>query len=413
MHPWLIVFILLTTLISPATAAQTPAAIEISQAAAFYEYGEKVVFQAQIEPVENVKHVFLFIQSAGQSTRIEPFELDETGGAIHEYDARQFPLRPFARTHFWYRVILTDDSEFTSEKYSFDYIDNRFEWQNLQNDRFSIHWYSGDLVFGQEILDVSETGLQSAYKYLPVENSYPIHLRVRFRRDLQKALQLTSQAWIAGHASPDLGVILISIPNGMQQRIELERQLPHELVHLMQYQVVKEAYHSMPVWLLEGMASLAELHPNPEYERVLQKAIDDQALQPIETLCAAFPREASGAFLSYAQSASFVRFLHQKYGTSGLKNLMLQYQDGLGCSEGAQAALGSSLQQLENQWHMEACESTSRPWPGRTWRPTSSSCSWPCFLRLPQPYLLVARVVNHTKPGQTGFCYWGYLDESE
>jgi ABC-type uncharacterized transport system permease subunit len=102
------------------------------------------------------------------------------------------------------------------------------------------------------------------------------------------------------------------------------------------------------------MASLAELYPNPEYERVLQKAIDNKSLLPMEALCPAFPREASGAFLSYAQSASFVRFIHQNYGTSGLKNLMLHYQDGLGCSEGAQAALGSSLQQLENRWHMEA-----------------------------------------------------------
>jgi hypothetical protein len=355
MHPWLIVFILLANLISPATAAQPLTEIEISQAVAFYEYGEKVIFQAQIEPVENVQHVFLFIQSAGQSTRIEAITLDQNGGAIYEYDARQFPLRPFARTDFWFRIILTDESEFTSQKFSFDYIDNRFEWQTLQDDRFIINWYAGDIEFGQEILDVAEISLQTANKYLPVESVFPINIYVYASAgDLQKGLQLINQAWIAGHASPDLGVILISIPNGIQQRIELERQLPHELVHLMQYQLVQESYHSMPVWLLEGMASLAELYPNPEYERVLQKAIDNQALLPIETLCSAFPREASGAFLSYAQSASFVRFLHQKYGTSGLKSLMLYYQDGLGCSEGAQAALGSSLQQLESRWQMEA-----------------------------------------------------------
>jgi hypothetical protein len=355
MQPWLIAFILLANLISPATAAQLATEIEISQAAAFYEYGEKVVFQAQLEPAENIKHVFLFIQSAGQSTRIEAVTVDENGGAIYEYDARQFPLRPFARTDFWYRIILTDDSEITSQKFSFDYIDNRFQWQRLENDRFIVNWYSGDIEFGQEILDVAEISLQTANKYLPVENTYPIHLYVYASAgDLQKGLQLINQAWIAGHASPDLGVILISIPNGIQQRIELERQLPHELVHLMQYQLVQESYQSMPVWLLEGMASLAELYPNPEYERVLQKAIDNNALLPVETLCSAFPREASGAFLSYAQSASFVRFLHQKYGTSGLKSLMLHYQDGLGCSEGAQAALGSSLQQLENRWQMEA-----------------------------------------------------------
>jgi len=354
MHVWLIVFILLANLTIPAAAASNPIDIEISQAAAFYEYGEKVVFQGQIQPVEEIKHVFLFIQTVGQSTRVEPVTLDENGGIIHEYNARQFPLRPFARTEYWYRIILQDDTEITSEKFSFDYIDNRFNWQSLQNERFHVHWYSGDLAFGQEILDVSEIGLQSAFQYLPVEYPYPIQVYVYASpADLQQALQLSNQSWVAGHASTDLGVILISIPAGIQQRIELERQLPHEIVHLMQYQFVKGKCQSMPLWLVEGMASLAELYPNPEYERVLQKAVEDKSLLSLESLCPAFPREASGAFLAYAQSASFVRYLHQKYGTSGLKNLMMHYQDGLGCTEGMQAAFGSTLQQIENHWQME------------------------------------------------------------
>jgi hypothetical protein len=355
MHYWLIVSILLAYLTTTATAAPSFNDVEISEAAAFYKYGEHVLFQAQIQPVENIKHVFLFIQSSGQSTRIEPVTLDENGGAILEYDARQFPLRPFARTQYWYRIILQDDSEITSQKFSFDYIDNRFDWKTLENGRFRVNWYSGDLEFGQEILDVSEISLQAAHQLLPIETSFPIQVFVYASAgDLQDALQLSDQSWVAGHASTDLGVILLSIPTGIQQRVELERQLPHEMVHLMQYELVKDRYQAMPIWLLEGMASLAELYPNPEYDRVLQKAIDNKSLLSMEALCAAFPREASGAFLSYAQSASFVRFIHQNYGTSGLKNLMLQYQDGLGCSEGAQAALGSSLQQLENRWHMEA-----------------------------------------------------------
>jgi hypothetical protein len=355
MHYWLIVSILLAYLTTTATAAPSFNDVEISEAAAFYQYGEHVLFQAQIQPVEKVKHVFLFIQSSGQSTRIEPITLDENGGAILEYDARQFPLRPFARIQYWYRIILQDDSEITSQKYSFDYIDNRFDWKTLENDRFRVNWYTGDLEFGQEILDVSEISLQAAHQLLPIETSFPIQVFVYASAgDLQEALQLSDQSWVAGHASTDLGVILLSIPNGIQQRVELERQLPHEMVHLMQYELVKDRYQAIPIWLLEGMASLAELYPNPEYERVLQKGIDNKSLLSMEALCTAFPREASGAFLSYAQSASFVRFIHQNYGTSGLTNLMLQYQDGLGCSEGVQAALGSSLQQLENRWHMEA-----------------------------------------------------------
>jgi hypothetical protein len=352
MHFWLIVSILLANLTAPAPT--TSMEVEVSQAAVFYDYGEKIVFQAQVSPVDQIKHIFLFIQPVGQSTRIEPVTYDANGGIIHEYDARQFPLRPFARTEYWYRIILEDDNEFTSAKFSFDYIDNRFDWQVLQNERFMVRWYGRGLDFGQEIMDVAQTSLQSAYLLLPVEPSFPIQIYVySSASDLQQAMNLSSRSWIAGHASTDLGVILISIPDGTQQRMELERQLPHELVHLIQYALVGDHYNTMPVWLLEGMASLAELYPNPEYERVLKKAVDEQSLMPFENLCAVFPREASGAFLAYAQSASFVRYLHQKHGTSGLKTLMLHYQDGLGCSEGVQAAFGLTLLQLESQWRME------------------------------------------------------------
>jgi hypothetical protein len=257
MHYWLIVSILLANLLTAATAAPSFNNVEISQAAAFYEYGEHVLFQAQIQPVENVKHVFLFIQSSGQSTRVEPVTLDENGGAILEYNARQFPLRPFARIHYWYRIILQDDSEITSTKYSFDYIDNRFEWKTLENDRFRVNWYTGDLEFGQEILDVSEISLQSANQLLPVETTFPIQVYVYASAgDLQDALQLSDQSWVAGHASTDLGVILLSIPNGIQQRVELERQLPHEMAHLMQYELVKDHYPSMP-YLAVGRNGIA------------------------------------------------------------------------------------------------------------------------------------------------------------
>lgn len=72
----------------------------------------------------------------------------------------------------------------------------------------------------------------------------------------------------------------------------------------------------------------------------------------METLCAAFPRDASSALLAYAQSASFTRYLHAQYGASGLDRLMKSYRDGLDCKRGVEVALGSTLKQLERQWRV-------------------------------------------------------------
>ena len=68
---------------------------------------------------------------------------------------------------------------------------------------------------------------------------------------------------MAGHAAPDLGVVLISIPAGPDEGLEMQRQIPHELMHLAQYEVIGENFTNQPYWLIEGMASEAELYPNP------------------------------------------------------------------------------------------------------------------------------------------------------
>jgi hypothetical protein len=197
--------------------------------------------------------------------------------------------------------------------------------------------------------------VQQAQTLLKADPPAPVRLYAyTSASDLQTALQMTSQPWVSGHASPELGIILVSIPAGPEKTLELERQIPHEIMHLIQYQVMGSSYTQQPVWLVEGMASLAELYPNPEYSRVLDTTAKNQQLLPFSSLCTSFPREANGAFQAYAQSESFVRFIQRKYGLSGLRNLMAQYQNGMGCEEGVSAALGVSLNQLEYRWQQEA-----------------------------------------------------------
>ncbi len=146
---------------------------------------------------------------------------------------------------------------------------------------------------------------------------------------------------------------MVTISPGPEQRMEMERQIPHEIMHLVESQAAGDAYSSLPTWLTEGVASLAEIYPNPDFQRSLSKAAESDTLIPLNLLCNGFSHEASSAFLSYAESISFVRFLSERFGSSGLQTLIKKYQDGLGCSEGLQAAYGQSLDQLDAQWKEE------------------------------------------------------------
>jgi hypothetical protein len=168
--------------------------------------------------------------------------------------------------------------------------------------------------------------------------------------DMQSTLRVAGIPLVAGHADPELGVIVVTLPPGPDQRLEIERQIPHELMHIMLFQAVGDQYSNLPAWLKEGLASIAELMPNPDYYILLNDAVVNNTFISMESLCNSFPTEAASFYLSYAQSASFTRFLYEQYGQQGLQSLVERYSEGLGCANGAESALGKQLSELEKDW---------------------------------------------------------------
>jgi hypothetical protein len=346
------------------TVFYNPQAIEKSEvffidSTVSYTYGQQATFQVKIQSQEEIEELGLFIQAEGDSTHLVPLGPDhlpdQLGKFIYQHDLSTYPLRPFSRVNFWYRGKLNTGQEFTSDIYAFDYIDNRFSWEKMQSEQFSVYWYDDDLSLGQVLLNTAVKGKLSAQSLISTQSTItPIRIYLYASpTELQNALYLANTSWVAGHASPDLGIIMISAPPGPDQILELERQIPHEITHILQYQVTGPAYTQVPPWLIEGMASISELYPNPDYEQALNNAVDQNQLLPMNSYCQDFPGDSSGIFLAYAQSASFVRFLHSNYGASGMASLLEAYSNGLGCEEGVAAALDQSLSTLEAQWKQQ------------------------------------------------------------
>jgi hypothetical protein len=335
--------------------AQAQSGVQIVQPHVDYQFGEQAVFKAHLQMDAPLQEVYLSYQSQGKGVQTQKLSLGPNQELSYTLDLRNGLLRPFARVTYWFTVRPENGDSIDSPRFSFDYEDNRFTWQTLEKGLFHVHWVEGDLAFGQEAENVAEQGLSSIQNLIPMDPpSDPFEIYIYpHAKDLQDSLEVGGEPWVAGHASPDLGVVLVSIPIGPEQELNMEQQIPHELAHVMLYQKTGEKYAGIPVWLSEGFASLAELYPNADYSRALDVARQNQSLLPMDSLCRAFPRDASGAFLAYAQSASFTRFIQQNYGSSGLNRLVQSYMDGLGCSEGTVAALGVALSSLDTQWEQE------------------------------------------------------------
>jgi hypothetical protein len=231
-------------------------------------------------------------------------------------------------------------------------VDDRFNWQTLESGPLKVHWYQGDASFGQAALNTAQAGLESTARLIPPNLEEPIEIFVYANADdLRGALISGNENWVAGHADPALGVVMVVVEPGAEQRITMEQRIPHELMHVMLYRNVGVGYKNIPAWLREGTATLAEIYPNADYDRVLAEAATGNQLIPLNDLCTSFPAEAGRAFLAYAESRSFTDFLYDAYGSTGLQNLVRFYADGVDCERGPERAFGVSLASLERQWH--------------------------------------------------------------
>jgi hypothetical protein len=354
--------LLLTLLLSaafwtrpPQASAQAQAQVNIRPEVS-YEFAEQIVFEAEVstrQPVE--KAVILFgIPGDAQTYSIDAEILSENQlRGVFDLHARS--LRAFAEVEYRFHLTLADGSVYTSEKFRFTYEDNRFEWQTLEDGPFQVHWYSGDIVFAQSALDVAHAGLARIQGLIAAPTPELVVFYIYANpRDMEPALPVVTESVVAGHADTTLDVVVIAVMPGPEQQLQMEQRIPHELMHILFFQVTGRANPAVPAWFSEGLASMAELYPNPDYQISLNNAYGKDALLPMDSLCVAFPRDVSNAILAYAQSASFTRYLHQTYGVSGLNALMESYADRLECQRGFQAALDRPLGAVEREWRRAA-----------------------------------------------------------
>lgn len=353
MRHW--IFAGIFSLIVLSTVGVVAAQVELEGIQAEHQFGEFIRFQAEVNTQEPIQSIYLFIQPEGQVNTISsPALVPEAGIVRYQIDPVQEKIRTFSTLEYWFETTLENGSVLATPKQTHYYDDNRFTWQARSKSPFQAFWHEGETEFGQSILDTAQQGFEQIRNLLSVPDPESVKIYAYANAvDMGATLQLAERNWVGAHTDPDLGVMVVSLPPGPEQRLEMERQIPHELMHILLYQKIGPSYANLPAWLNEGLASLAEIYPNSDYLVLLKTNYEKERLLPISNLCVTFPRDAAGAYLAYAQAESFTRFLYQEFGSTGLEALIEAYADGLDCERGIQVAYGSDLNQLELQWRRD------------------------------------------------------------
>ncbi len=315
-----------------------------------YRFGEALILKGKIQIQNPPQEVSLVLESNSQ-TVVESLSLDGQGNFEYQDNFQQLSLRPFERVEYWLEGVLQDGTPFTTPKREFLYEDNRFPWKTRSQPPFRVHWRQGDLQFAQTALNVARDAQLAIKELFPIEGNLPIDIYIYATPgELRQVFQDSNPKWVGAHADPDLGVILISVSEGMDQRLQMEQQIPHEMMHIFLYRYHPTAYANLPAWLKEGLATTVEFYPNPDYYTLLETARQNQSLLSLPVLCQNFPSEAARAYVAYAQSAAIVQYLMDQYGIEKIRQLIDAYGEQLDCEAGFYRTYGFSLAQLEGEW---------------------------------------------------------------
>jgi hypothetical protein len=357
-HPSIIAFLaaIVGSLLVPVPASA--GGIIVVENSVEHSFAQQVTFSLEASSDAKISQIYLFFQAtADDETEKAKVALEEPAREVsveHIHNARVYPLPPFADITFWWQIEDAAGNRLETAPEQFKYTDNRFQWRELDASGIKIHWIegTGDPAYAQTALEIAQASVKDVNAELRAPLPDPLDVYIYdSEHHLEAAMVLSGRDWAGGQARPELGVVLIAVPPVEGYASRMKRYLPHEITHLLTYQLTTpEGYKHVPSWLDEGLATANEQLPTPEHALVLEEAYEADQLLPVANLCAPFSPDPRTAVLSYAQSASVVRFIREQYGADGVRSLLSAYADGASCTSGVEEALRVNFNKLEGGW---------------------------------------------------------------
>jgi hypothetical protein len=262
-------------------------------------------------------------------------------------------LPPGAEVTYWWRIKDADGNKVETSPEIMHFDDSRYAWQSLtgtvpQDGELTLFWYTGGDSFARELMDACQEGLARLTQDIGTYPERPIKIYIYASDSDLKGAMISSNEWSGGVAFTDFGIIAINIPPS-----ELDwgkKALVHELTHLVVRQVTFSPYGQLPLWLDEGLAMYNEGELDPVFHSYLEKAILEDKLISVRSLCSPFSAYSEKASLSYAESYSLVEYLLDNYGQGKMLNLLALLKQGNTYDEALTAVYGFDIDGLDARW---------------------------------------------------------------
>jgi hypothetical protein len=342
-----------------------------AELSASFVYGEAITFDVYASSPLTLTGARLTIQVANrpalytESVAVTP---NTTISLSHSVQVSTLELPPFARLTYYWDFQDEVGREYRTTSQSLLYEDTNVPWQWSVESRSGIfvHTDGEDETLTRAALDIASAALLQASDLLatPVLDEVHVYIYPELAQ-LANSLRLHGrrvQDWIVAYTIPDQYAVFVSATTGPEMVANLQRDLPHEMMHLVIYTAAGSYAYAVPAWFNEGLALMSSAEPDPTLHNVLDTAVNEGVLLSLEPLCISNfnsfdPHDAA---LAYAQSESLMRYISNRYGASQLRALMSAFGEGLSCEAATERALGLTLTDLEEQWHNDLMRTAAR-----------------------------------------------------
>lgn len=343
--------------ISPVSLAKPTngSPIQVISSKTVNRFPEELIFEvtaaSSAGQVERIELVF-GLRGGGPPIR-QPLEIARPTSTVtvsYSWQTQNLTVPPGAPVTFRWEVRDSYGHKAVTEPLLVYFDDVRFPWQHLENEQVAVFWYAGQAEFGQGLFHLADQVLERLTSEVETRLPYQVRIIVYPTQEAFFSAFPRMQEWIAGRAFPELSLTVQVIPPVLVDDRWQKSVLAHELAHLFNYQAMYSPLNIAPHWLDEGLATYAEPVDHPELTQILEEAVQQQTLLPLEYLTGSFGNDQDRATLAYAQSLSMVQFALGYFGSGRMAQLLTGLREGRRVNEAFVAAFGLDQRGFYDYW---------------------------------------------------------------
>ena len=314
------------------------------------EFPRRIVFDLKAR-APDARSVRLYYRVGDNRSRVYsyPTSFSNAGLLRAQFEARADGGRFIPQgvdIEYYYVFSHANGTETESERFTFEYLDPRYDWRRMEFADFSLLWHDRPIRTVRRVgADVSARlvrvkdlfGLDGDYRFKAVI----VNGRAEANRSFPSISRTSRDTFLyGGFAFGDYGALILA---GLYAD-----GLTHELAHLMLDEAVDSPRARVPAWLNEGLAMYFE-RGRAATSSELRTALRRGRLQPVSRMNAV-PGRPSDVRLFYDQSAAIVRYMLDAYGDAPMKALLSRLNAGDSIREALRDAYGMSPETLDSRW---------------------------------------------------------------